>query len=384
MSSTQVGAMPPPDGVTPDFSGGIGSTYLQSTLIIVYSVTFALATITMILRIYTAGWVAKKLSWDSPLIVLAWGISLAFFITSVKAMPSGFGKHLWNVTIVDLEGYLNLLLVLALTYIWPPTLSKLAILVLYHRIIPNRPFRIAVYLTAVSVTAYTVVFTALFIGPCNPSKTGSGVCLNNISIAQAVLNIITDAVLIILPIPVVHRLQMPLKQRATIGALLSLGSGVILASCVRIGYVRKMQNNPDVTWTQASAAVWSSVELNIGIVCNCLATLKPFVRQHLPRLAGLVGGSTSSKNSNQAASGNRFNSWRGDKASYGYELHSVDRPKKAHAGVPGHSRDIIVVDEFQVQYGNAQDKGDASSTENILESDIHRKHRGERPGRLAI
>ncbi|KAF4969507.1 hypothetical protein FSARC_3293 [Fusarium sarcochroum] len=380
MSSAQVGAMPPPDGVTPDFSGGVGSTYLQTTLIIVYSVTFSLATITMILRLYTAGWVVKKMSWDSPLIVLAWAISLVFFITSVKAMPSGFGKHMYNVTVVDLQGYFDLLLVLALTYIWPPTLTKLAILVLYHRIIPNRLFRIAVYLTALSVTAYTVVFTALFAGPCNPQSTGSGVCLNNISVAQAVLNILTDAVLIILPIPVIHHLQMPLKQRATIGALLSLGSGVILASCVRIGYVRKMQNNPDVTWTQASAAVWSSVELNIGIVCNCLATLKPFVRKHLPLLASLVGGSSSSKPSKPIASGNSFHPWRGDKASHGYELHSVDRPKRTATGDQGHAGNIMVVDEFQVQYGNARDKGDASSTESILANDTYRKYRGDRPG----
>ena len=113
---------------------------------------------------------------------------------------------------------------MALTYIWPPTLTKLAILVLYHRIIPNKIFRLFIYAVALSLVVYTVVFTALFSGPCNPQSTGSGACLNNIAVAQAVLNIVTDGVLIVLPIPMIHHLNMPLKQRITVGAILALGS----------------------------------------------------------------------------------------------------------------------------------------------------------------
>lgn len=67
----------------------------------------------------------------------------------------------------------------------------------------------------------------------------------------------------------------------------------MIASCVRIAYVRAMLNNPDVLYTQGSAAVWSAVEINIGILCNCLAMLKPFVRRHMPWLKSLVGARSS-------------------------------------------------------------------------------------------
>lgn len=62
--SQQVGAMPAPDGVTPDFHG---STHLQHTIIVVYSVTFALATLVMILRLYTGAVIVGKIGWDSRL-----------------------------------------------------------------------------------------------------------------------------------------------------------------------------------------------------------------------------------------------------------------------------------------------------------------------------
>lgn len=157
-------------------------------------------------------------------IVLAWGTSLTFFIGMVLSMPSGFGRHLWDVTELQLGGYFNLLLLLALTYIWPPTFTKLAMLVLYFRINPARGFQACVSLVALCLIAYTVVFTALFSGPCNPQSVGSGNCLNNIAISQAVLNIATDAALIILPIPMIHRLKMPLRQKLIIGVLMGLGS----------------------------------------------------------------------------------------------------------------------------------------------------------------
>jgi hypothetical protein len=73
---------------------------------------------------------------------------------------------------------------------------------------------------------------------------------------------------------------------------------------MRTYHVRAI-NNPDVLYTQGSAAVWSAVEINIGILCNCLAVMGPFVRCHLPWLASLVGcdepSSSEEGNSNHRA-----------------------------------------------------------------------------------
>lgn len=111
---------------------------------------------------------------------------------------------------------------------WPPTLTKLALLVLYWRINPSPVFRGSIIATAVMLVGYTATFSGLFAGPCNPLATGSGVCLNNIALAQAVLNIFTDAVIILLPIPTIHNLNIPLKQKVQVGIILALGSAYVL------------------------------------------------------------------------------------------------------------------------------------------------------------
>ncbi|EAQ86420.1 hypothetical protein CHGG_07673 [Chaetomium globosum CBS 148.51] len=312
--TAMVGLMPAPLGVTPDF---YHTTPVQVAFMAVFGVTYTLATIALILRLYTRVFVVKSVGFDEPLLIAAWAVTLAFFVVSVNAMPAGFGRNMYEVTQTQLVGYLEQLLLLALTYIWPPTLTKLSILVLYWRISPDRIFRVCIVATAVVLIAYTATFTGLFCGPCNPllGTPESAVCLNNIAVSQAVLNIVTDGVIIVLPIPTIHRLNMgpeaahhrrphprprisvrvnpvpptfpfpptpipTLQPASTNSPHAALG----IASIVRVAYVRAMVANPDVTFTQCSAAVWSLLEMNLGILCNALAALKPFVRQHMPNL----------------------------------------------------------------------------------------------------
>ncbi|KAI1658128.1 hypothetical protein F4813DRAFT_357434 [Daldinia decipiens] len=363
----EVGIMPPPEGVTPDFHT---QTSLQTTLIILFGVTFALATISVILRLYTALAIVKKLDWDILFIVAAWGTSLAFYIGTIIAIPAGFGRHIWDVTPTQLLGYYNVLLLLAITYIWPPSLTKLALLVLYIRLNPSKPFRACVYISGFLIFTFTVVFTILFAGPCNPLSVGSGVCLNNIAISQAVLNIVFDVVIIVLPIPMVHKLQLPLKQKAVIGFLIALGSAVVIVSIARVAYVRAMIANPDVTWTQASAAVLSTLELNIGIIGNCISRLKPMVQKHAP--SWISSGSNSNAPGSYARNqgSNVPRSWGTSKGNQGYKLESIDRGDKSGDAERGVDKDIYVINDYRVEY-DTKESGQAKpvrtgSTESIL------------------
>jgi hypothetical protein len=70
-STTEVGVMPAPAGVTPDFHH---TTSVQISFITVFAVTFALATIALVLRVYTRAFVVKSLGLDERmLMVLSWG-----------------------------------------------------------------------------------------------------------------------------------------------------------------------------------------------------------------------------------------------------------------------------------------------------------------------
>lgn len=294
----------------------------------------------------------------------------------------------------QLGGYFQYLLILAYTYMWPPTLTKLSILVLYWRISPERYFRIGIIAVAFILIAYTVTLTALFAGPCNPNlgTPESAVCLNNIAVSQAVLNIVTDGIMIIMPIPTIHALHMPLKQKITVGIILALGSGACIASIIRVAYVRAMVDNPDVTFTQCSAAVWSLVEMNLGVMCNSLAALKPFLRRHLPSLLSLTGtngsgsktpgdGSYAKKSKSKSALHSKGSRW-----GHSYQLHSVG---KAGSGMD----DSTMVTNTTATMGRPSNDGKTSNArakdivvdhEFAVDFEVQRGKNGERVAADAI
>lgn len=251
---------------------------------------------------------------------------------------------------------------------------------------------------SVVLVGYTATFSALFAGPCNPNLNTpeSAICLNNIAVAQAVLNIVTDGFIIALPIPTIHGLNMGLKQRLTVGFILALGSAYVIpprpphppscqdlpnvifchnssaciASIIRIAYVRAMVTNPDITYTQCAAAVWSLLEMNLGILCNSLAALKPFIREFLPGLLssyGRSGGNGDYKSSGQTGPSKRS---KGSKAwGHGYQLHSVGNGKTEQTATKDNV--VVVGHEFSVEYNTGQPNAaittnSGGSTDSIL------------------
>jgi hypothetical protein len=140
-----------------------------------------------------------------------------------------------------------------------------------------------------------------------------------------------------------------------------------------------MNDNPDFTFTQCSAAVWSLLEINLGILCNCLATLKPFARRHMPCLFTLSSGPSAESSSYVKRSKNAWERVGGKGPNNSYRLHSVakggphDDKMDATLG-----KDIVVVDQVTVEYdfGSRRGRmgGDGGSTDSILAPE-HTGHR---------
>ncbi|ROT42261.1 hypothetical protein SODALDRAFT_341750 [Sodiomyces alkalinus F11] len=333
--------VPPPEGVTPDFDPSW--TQVQVATIIVFGVTYSLATATQVLRYITSTFIVKALELDVVLVTLSWLTSLGYFISVAMCMHHGWGRHAWNVSIAEAANYNNYLLPITITYIWCPTLAKLAILSVLHRISNSLWFRGFLYFIVLTLVAYTTTFTGLLAGTCNPRELGSGICLNNIAIAQVALNIWSDVAIILLPIPTILRLHLPLRQRLVIAGILTLGSAVLITSIVRAPYIQILAESPDFSLKQAEAGVWSIVELNLGIVCANLMRMKPFLRRYLPVFLEKLGFSLGKSRV-------RMNG----KHSHSFQLHSIEAPRLQD----GASRDCVA----GVQ-GVQRDDG---STESIL------------------
>lgn len=103
----------------------------------------------------------------------------------------------------------------------------MAMLSVLFRINPSLIYRCVVVSAAVAILAYTLALTGITGGPCNPLKSGTTSCLENVALAQAVMNIVSDFAVIAIPIPTIHGLHFTLKQKISVGCILAIGSGSV-------------------------------------------------------------------------------------------------------------------------------------------------------------
>ena len=111
-------------------------------------------------------------------------------------------------------------------------LTKTSILLLYLRIFVQRWFRITTICVMAVVIAFTIASVTASILQCSPVEfafnkkiPGGGKCINLTILwfFGAAFNILSDFVIIALPIPVIRSLQLPTRSKIALGGVLSLG-----------------------------------------------------------------------------------------------------------------------------------------------------------------
>ncbi len=65
--------------------------------------------------------------------------------------------------------------------------------------------------------------------------------------------------------------------------LIALNSGC-LTSILRLRSLYLLSISTDLTYDNLDAAIWSCVEVNVGLLCACVPTLKPLISGLIPRL----------------------------------------------------------------------------------------------------
>ena len=88
-------------------------------------------------------------------------------------------------------------------------------------------------------------------------------------VVVAVLNIITDAALLIIPIPMLVRLKIPLRKKLVISLVLSSGLFVITAAIIRVVY------SLDAEPSASNINRWGVRETIIGIIAIHIPILRP-------------------------------------------------------------------------------------------------------------
>ena len=93
------------------------------------------------------------------------------------------------------------------------------------------------------------------------------VCVSRraVYLGASIPNVVTDALLLILPIPYVWTLHAPVAQRLAVGGMFLLGCFVSVVSLVRLSVFMGLDlTSPNVTYNLSDVFIWSLVEVNVG------------------------------------------------------------------------------------------------------------------------
>jgi hypothetical protein len=99
-------------------------------------------------------------------------------------------------------------------------------------------------------------------------------------LATAGLNLFSDIVILLLPIPMLLGLRVPRKQRIAVVGIFSIGLMAIVASAVRVHVMRLWAISPiNSTRYGNSLLLWGQVEANSGIISASVPFLRLLFRR---------------------------------------------------------------------------------------------------------
>lgn len=167
---------------------------------------------------------------------------------------------------------------------------KASILCQYRRVFGSFIRRICFGMLVV-VTLTTIAFLSVFSFQCTPTRafwdvTLRGRCINiaTINFAFLSINVATDVILIIIPIPIFKNLKLRKAEKRSLILIFALGAFAAITCLLRVPYVIIMNSTKDSTYHNHGLIIWSRVELNVAIVCACLPTLRVPLARWFPKM----------------------------------------------------------------------------------------------------
>ncbi|KAF2277449.1 uncharacterized protein EI97DRAFT_449566 [Westerdykella ornata] len=336
-----------------------------------------LSAVCVVLRIgYKLFLTVYPLSWDDYFIVLALISGVPGTIINDRGvLKNGLGRDIWTLEFQQITDFIKWFYALEVDYFVNIVMLKASLLFFYYHIFPGARVRRLTIVTMVVNAMYGIAFVVTAIFQCSPisyywhrwdgEHEGTCININALAWANAAVSIALDFWMLAIPLFQVAHLQLAWKKKVGVAMMFCVGTFVTIVSILRLQYLVHFANSTNPTWDQFDVCSWSTIEINVGIMCACM----PAIRAILVRLFPKVLGNTH-KSSNQYlskyGSGNALGNSKGGGLSQG-------------GGGVGADRSIITYTKtFEVQRHQSKD-GDNDNDEVglVLMDDLGTRKEGQ-------
>ncbi|RDL30138.1 uncharacterized protein BP5553_10416 [Venustampulla echinocandica] len=267
------------------------STYAKFTIIF-----YCLSTVAVIIRMITIFGMGQEFGYDDGCVIFIFFINTAIMVLAITGLTRyGIGQDIWKLPFDSITNALFYFWVSEPLYYLEAPLIKIAFLLFFHRIFTDQTItRIIWTLIAVNVMVIITFVVALcFI--CRPisyswnswdgEHTGTCGNANALAFSNAGICILLDCIIIALPITRIMALQLSLRRRISILFMLCVGTFVTIVSILRLQSLVTFENTANPTWDFYGTGIWSTMELDVGIICLCMPSLRAFLIRLFPTLS---------------------------------------------------------------------------------------------------
>ncbi|KAF2828231.1 hypothetical protein CC86DRAFT_289689, partial [Ophiobolus disseminans] len=196
------------------------------------------------------------------------------------------GFSAMNLSPEQMASSLKLILAVIVVYKMTMTLIKISILMIYLRLAVNQTFERLCKVTMGLLVAWQVIVIIVVPTQCTPLRklwdftgTVQGHCINANAFyhTTSAFHIAMDLWILVLPLKLILRIPRPPREKIALFIIFGLGIVSTIASIIRLQSLRVFTLSNDPFYDSLPINTWSMVEVNIGILCASIPTLKPLV-----------------------------------------------------------------------------------------------------------
>ncbi|KAH3999904.1 hypothetical protein HBI81_052550 [Parastagonospora nodorum] len=239
------------------------------------------------LRVYTRSHIVGKMGAEDWIMVTAATLTIVLLLQIVAgAIEFKLGFSGLRLSPDQMASNIKLILALVVVYKMTVTLIKLSILMIYLKIGVSRTFERLCKLTMCLLVAWQIVVVIVVPAQCTPLEklwdftgTVEGHCINANAFyhVTSAFHILMDIWILVLPLKLIIRIPRPPREKIALFIIFGLGVISTIASIVRLQSLRIFTLSNDPFYDSLPINTWSMVEVNIGIVCASIPSLKPLL-----------------------------------------------------------------------------------------------------------
>ncbi|CEL10848.1 hypothetical protein ASPCAL13957 [Aspergillus calidoustus] len=255
---------------------------LNTVNLVTQCLCIPIVTIFVAMRFSIRAWYKQWAPVEDWTCLFAWMLFMAYCGVAIEVGNYGGGYHYYDLSDETLVLFRKMCYVATVLYCPMALLVKIALLSIIIRIFSpykNRILFIYVFLGALCI--YYIIAEIVKIRMCDPvpaywkQDDPNASCLDQRAalIADSVISVVSDLLILILPLPLTWSLQMSRNKKLRVIGMLSAGGLATAFSIYRLILVLRDGSSPDMTIVFTCVIMSGNAEGGVGLICACLPSL---------------------------------------------------------------------------------------------------------------